>query len=261
MFSDLHQNPSINCKQKDGRKHSLIYTENMEQYTFDLKNIFLGKDLPPLFFLEIIFRTVVMYLYTLFLIRMLGKRGVRQLTFFEFALIIALGSAVGDVMFYPDVPLLHGMAVITVVSIMQYAFSVITEKNRKIERVLESVPTRMICDGKLDLEAMHKERMSQNEVYSWLRDHDINHLGEVHRAYLEPSGSLSVIKFSKKKIRPGLLLIPREDPDFTAYAQDAPESGLYACWDCGNVIEQEQGKRLETCECGSKVWTIAAEGD
>lgn len=229
----------------------------MEPYQFDLKNIFLGKDLPPAFFLEIAFRTTVMYMYALLLIRLLGKRGVRQLTFFEFALIIALGSAVGDVMFYPDVPLLHGMLVITIVAVIQYTFAVLTEKNRKLERMLESTPTRMIRDGKLDLEAMHKERLSQNELYSWLRDDDINHLGEVHRAYLEPSGSLSVIRHSHKKVLPGLLLIPREDPDFECFEETAPESALYACWECGNLLEKQAGEKLEDCTCGKRSWTLA----
>ncbi|GGJ40306.1 DUF421 domain-containing protein [Deinococcus roseus] len=231
----------------------------MEPYAFDLKNIFLGKDLPPMFFLEIVFRTTVMYLYTLLLIRLLGKRGVRQLTFFEFALIIALGSAVGDVMFYPDVPLLHGMVVITVVSVIQYIFAVITEKNSKIERVLESSPRRMICDGRLELEAMHRERLSQNELYSWLRDDDISHLGEVHRAYLEPSGSLSVIRFPRKKVRPGLLLIPREDPDFQCFEDTAPQTGTYACWECGNLSKKDKDAALDTCECGARSWTVAVE--
>ncbi len=60
------------------------------QHSFDLYRIFLG-DQPPGFFLEIMFRTVVMYLYVLLLLRLLGKRGMGQLSPFEFTIIIALG--------------------------------------------------------------------------------------------------------------------------------------------------------------------------
>ena len=46
---------------------------------------------------------------------MLGKRGMGELSPFELVIIVALGSAVGDPMFYADVPLVHGIIVITVV--------------------------------------------------------------------------------------------------------------------------------------------------
>jgi uncharacterized membrane protein YcaP (DUF421 family) len=75
----------------------------------------LWGDEPPLFLLEIVFRTMVIYGYTMALMRWLGSRTIGQLSSIEFLLVIALGSAVGDAMFYPDVPLLHAIAVITVV--------------------------------------------------------------------------------------------------------------------------------------------------
>ncbi len=81
---------------------------------FDLARMFLG-DAPPLFFLEILVRTLLIYGYTIVLIRWIGGRGVAQLSMVELLLVITLGSAVGDVTFYPDVPLLHAMAVITIV--------------------------------------------------------------------------------------------------------------------------------------------------
>ena len=79
---------------------------------FDFGRMFLGDE-PPLFLLEIVLRTVVIYVYTLVLIRWIGSRSIGQLSLVEFLLVIALGSAVGDAMFYPDVPLIHCMIVIT----------------------------------------------------------------------------------------------------------------------------------------------------
>jgi uncharacterized membrane protein YcaP (DUF421 family) len=81
---------------------------------FDWRRMLWGDE-PPLFLLEIVFRTMVIYGYTMALMRWLGSRTIGQLSSIEFLLVIALGSAVGDAMFYPDVPLLHAIAVITVV--------------------------------------------------------------------------------------------------------------------------------------------------
>ncbi|MDP3264688.1 MAG: hypothetical protein U1E06_13565 [Tabrizicola sp.] len=51
-------------------------------------------------------RTLIIYAYSLLLIRWIGGRGVAQMSVVEFLLVVALGSAVGDAMFYGDVPLL-----------------------------------------------------------------------------------------------------------------------------------------------------------
>src|SRR3982751_6355612 len=83
-------------------------------YAFDLGRILLGNR-PWVFLVEIFLRTVVMYAYVLFVVRLLGKRGMGQLAPFDFVIIIALGSATGDPMFYPDVPLLHAIVAITAI--------------------------------------------------------------------------------------------------------------------------------------------------
>ena len=46
---------------------------------FDLGRMFLGEE-PVLFLLEIAFRTVVIYVYTLVLIRWIGSRSIAQLS-------------------------------------------------------------------------------------------------------------------------------------------------------------------------------------
>ncbi|MBN9165362.1 MAG: hypothetical protein BGO98_30195 [Myxococcales bacterium 68-20] len=62
-------------------------------------------DEPPLFLVEVALRTTIIFVYTLPLLRLLGKRGVAQLSLFQVTIIIGLGSAVGDPMFQADVPL------------------------------------------------------------------------------------------------------------------------------------------------------------
>ena len=85
---------------------------------FDVERMFVGTK-SWLFTLEIVARTALIYGYALLLVRWLGKRGVGNLTPFDHIIIVALGSSVGDPMFYPDVPLLHAMTTITVVIALQ----------------------------------------------------------------------------------------------------------------------------------------------
>jgi uncharacterized membrane protein YcaP (DUF421 family) len=233
----------------------------METYSFDMQRIFWG-DNPPLFLLEILFRTTLLYLYTLLLLRLLGKRGVRQLTFFEFAIILALGSAVGDPMFYDDVPLLHGALVITVIVLLQRTIVAITEKNKPLEVLFESSPRRLIKHGVLELGALAEEKLSKDEVFSRLRDAGLRHLGEVERAYLEPSGTISIWKADPETVQAGLTLMPDEDPDYpTVYnaGESVRKHSHYICQHCGRPRDHAQDDVLTICECGGKRWLEASD--
>src|SRR5215217_7488373 len=64
---------------------------------------------------EAAFRSFVMFVIILLSLRLLGRRGVKQLSVFELGVIIGLGSAAGDPMFYKDVGLLAGLVVFVVV--------------------------------------------------------------------------------------------------------------------------------------------------
>ena len=119
----------------------------MEQ-ALDLKRLFLG-DVPLLFYVEIAFRTFMMYGYALVMLRLIGKRSQRQLSIFEFAIVIALGSAVGDPMFYPQVPLLHGMIVITVIVGLNKLLEELVKNYELMETFVEGSPSLLVQDGYL----------------------------------------------------------------------------------------------------------------
>lgn len=64
------------------------------------------------FLIEISIRTIIMYFIILIGLRLLGKRGVRQLSVFELVVIISLGSAAGDPMFYKEIGLLTPIVIL-----------------------------------------------------------------------------------------------------------------------------------------------------
>lgn len=212
-----------------------------EQYSFDLARIFLGEH-SPWFLLEVAFRTVFIFAYTLLLIRWMGKRGMGQLTPFEFAIIVALGSAVGDPMFQYDLPLTHTMLVIALVLGLQKLLVYVTERNEPLERILASQSQHLVDSGKILCDNLHKELLSQEELFESLREQGIRHLGQVASACLEPSGKMSVIRAATTQ--PGLSVMPCDcdDPEARTVA------GLRCCKNCGNV-EQGRPGDVAVCDC------------
>jgi uncharacterized membrane protein YcaP (DUF421 family) len=221
---------------------------------FDFGRMLLGDE-PPLFLFEIAFRTVVIYLYTLVLIRWIGSRSIGQLSLVEFLLVIALGSAVGDAMFYPDVPLVHCLVVITVVILIDKALSFLLARSPRLEDVIEGKTVELIRDGVIRHDVLRQANFGKDELFEQLRMKDIEHVGQVRAAYLETNGNLSVFKASETN-RPGLSVEPPWDvsPPREIEAGDSHAAAV-ACAQCGTVLEPRPDAPLPACACcGYTTW-------
>ncbi len=158
---------------------------------FDWRRIFLG-DIPLIFLFELIFRTIWMYLWALFVSRLMGKRSVGDMTSFDYLIVVAIGSATGDPMMMFDIPLLHGMVVLSVIMVLERTIARLSWRWGRIERVVESTPTPLVRDGEILHDRLSAERMTTGELMSLLRQSGVRDLGDIERAWLEPTGKLSV---------------------------------------------------------------------
>ncbi|MVN85214.1 DUF421 domain-containing protein [Deinococcus sp. HMF7620] len=227
---------------------------------FDLARMFLG-DLPPLFLLEIVFRTALMFLWLVFLLRVTGKRGLAQLSPLEVAIVIGLGSAAGDPMFYPEVPLLHGMLVLGLVVGLQRLLSHLVIRSEHVEVFIEGEPVELIRDGILKGQALERANLSREDVFERLRAEGVRQMGEVQRAYFEQDGNMTVFVHAKDA-PPGLPVVPPWDLEWPRVL--GPEEdywGPVACLGCGDVRQGSAGEvhpgPRPVCSCGNEKWTPA----
>lgn len=169
-------------------------------YQFDFVRMLLGEEetANALFFVEIAFRTTVMYLYTIFLARMVGHDAIGQIGPFEFVLVIAVGSAAGDPMFYPDVGLLQGIMVITVVVLLHRLTGALLNRSRRAERIVEGDPALVVENGRVREAALGSGGLSERELMALLRVEGIRDVGEIERAYFESNGRISVFRYPAK---------------------------------------------------------------
>lgn len=121
-------------------------------------------------------------------LRYVGKRGVGQLTPFELVVIIALGSATGDSMFYPDVPILYAWLVIASMVARERLVANLQARSRRVNAFMEGLPRLLVHDGRILEEELAAERMRVDELLSRLREKNILNTGEIRYASLEPSG-------------------------------------------------------------------------
>jgi uncharacterized membrane protein YcaP (DUF421 family) len=224
---------------------------------FDFARMIWG-DQPPLFYAEILVRTIVIYLYTLALIRWIGGRGIAQMSLVEFFLVIALGSAVGDAFFYPNVPLLHAMLVITLVVIFDKVIDWLILRFSVAKRVVDGSPITLVRDGRLVQSGLSRHSVGAAEVMAMLRIRGIRNLGEVDYAFLEVGGGMSV--FRRLDPKPGLTLVPPPELDEYDHIRDPSEAegGMACCVGCGAVAEARSVLPDRPCpECDGNDWTQA----
>jgi len=227
---------------------------------FDFHRIFVG-DAPAMFLLEIIFRTIIMYAYTIFLLRILGKREMGQLSVLELAIIISFGSAVGDPMVGANMPILYGIIAITTIAFLQIGLETLINKNKRVEALMEGAPELVIDNGLINLEGLKKENMSKEDLFRSLRTKDVKHLGEVQKAFVETSGQVSVLFHAPKNIKPGLSVLPENEVDKSNVIKGkmtVPEPGHYSCMNCGAIKTfNEQGKAPACDVCSGDEWIKA----
>jgi uncharacterized membrane protein YcaP (DUF421 family) len=236
--------------------------DGTEAQSFDLYRIFLGGQ-PSFVLFEILFRTIVIYVYVLAVLRLMGKRGMGQLSPFELTIIIALGSAVGDPMLYPEVPLLHGLVVVTVVVALTRFVTWLSNRSEAVELYLEGQPCCVVADGELDLGALDGERFSREELFMLLREKGVRQLGQVQRAYLEASGAVSAFRAPDESCKPGLPILPPYDdwtppPGWTVRGAARTAGAAYACWKCGHTEAALAEAEMQACSrCKSDAWAMA----
>jgi uncharacterized membrane protein YcaP (DUF421 family) len=222
----------------------------------DWQRIMLPENFPPGYIGEIAVRTVFMFLFLIIVLKFLSKRGVKQMSVFELAILIALGSATGDPMFYHDVPITHGVAVLIVVIILYRVITWLTGKVKLIELILEGAPRRLLVDGEIEFQTYRKIGLPYDKFFAELRLRGVNHLGQVEKVYLETSGELSVYFFPDEAVKPGLAIVPElVNYPLTTLLQE----GQYACVFCGRVVPLPAGQN-KCGVCGNNQWIVAHGG-
>jgi len=147
--------------------------------------------------LEIVLRTVVIYLVVLMGVRLSGKREVGQMTPFDLTLLLLISNSVQNAMTGSDTSLVGGIAAAITLLLLNYLIAELSGTNRRFRKVIEGQPTLLVHDGQLISAHMAKEHVSMDELERSLREHGINNYHDVALAVLEVDGSISCLKYDE----------------------------------------------------------------
>ena len=145
------------------------------------------------------FRSIVLYIIVLIVMRLMGKREIGQLQPFELAISIMIADLASIPMTDTGVPIFNGIIPILGLLIMHLIISVINLKSSKAREIICGKPSILIYRGKINEKNLKKERFTTNELEERLRGNNVINLGDVEYAILETSGQVTVILKPEKR--------------------------------------------------------------
>jgi uncharacterized membrane protein YcaP (DUF421 family) len=212
----------------------------------DIERILLG-DAPPIFLIEVFFRTLIIYTLLLIIVRWLGKRMTGELTIMEMAVMLTLGAIASTPMQVPNRGIFQGLILLLCAVGFQRGISYLGFRSHKFEDLTQGTPSLMIKDGIMQIDNMRTDRISRSQLMAALRQQQIFNLGMVERVYLEACGNFSVYKTTEKK--PGLPIFPTGDDVLHEQDQRSIKSltDLEVCDNCGKVSSAHVNQKCQNC--------------
>lgn len=207
----------------------------------DWQRILFG-NISPLFLIEVFFRTLVVYLALLLVVKLLGKRMSGQLTLIEMAVMLTLGAIVSVPMQMPNMGVLQGLLILTVALFIHQGINYMAFLSPRADNLVHGSPTVLVKNGVMQLKEMEEVHISRQQLFSELRSRNIYQLGKVGRVYLETAGSITVIP--AKEDRPGLSLYPPSDEGMLI-AQKDPSP--WVCTNCGTICRDVNPEECPGC--------------
>ncbi|OPH58654.1 hypothetical protein BC351_22875 [Paenibacillus ferrarius] len=143
--------------------------------------------------LHIVVRATSALVILFVLTRILGKKQISQLTFFEYVIGITLGDLAGVISTDVESNFLHGVIAILVWCLIPFFLELFTLKSKTLRTWFEGKGTVLIKEGKVLEDNLKKERFTADELLQQLRTKSVFRLADVEFAMLESSGDLSVL--------------------------------------------------------------------
>ncbi len=139
-------------------------------------------------------RSVVIYLFVLFVIRLMGKRQVGEMQPFEFVITLIIADLACIPMAELAVPLVHGVVPIFALLIVHFLICFFSRKSMKWRYLISGRPAILISPQGINYNELKKLNMTLDDLIESLRGCDVFNIEDVAYAIIETNGKMCVIK-------------------------------------------------------------------
>lgn len=144
-------------------------------------------------YLDIVLRSVCVYLFMIIALRIFGKKELSQLNTADVILILLISNSVQNAMVGSNSSLLGGIVAAFALFLINLIFKKIMLHSNFIKEMLQDKPEILIHNGKIDFKALAKLGISSEELQEAMREHGVEFYKDVKLAMFEIDGSISII--------------------------------------------------------------------
>lgn len=183
--------------------------------------------------LDIIIHTLLILGSLLLIARILGRRTLSELTFYDFVIGLIIGNIGSAVITEAEFGILHGLISLVVATIWLLFIDMVSLKFVAARKLIEAEPLMVMHRGKILDANLKKRYYNINDLLEMLREQGIFDPNQVELALIEPDGQLSVLKKTEYE--------PPAAKDFTALQQNQTPASHLAAREIiinGKIIEQ-----------------------
>ena len=147
--------------------------------------------------ITLIFRTLLVYISLIIIMRLMGKRQIGELEVTDLVATLLLSEIASLPITDPNIPVLHAIVPMLVLLSLEVFSSYILLRAPKLKKILSATPTVLIKEGILDQAALMAVRLSVEELMSEIRQQGFGNLAYVWYAILEKDGKLTILPRSR----------------------------------------------------------------
>jgi uncharacterized membrane protein YcaP (DUF421 family) len=143
--------------------------------------------------MDLVIRTCFVFVLILVVTRAVGRRELGQMQPFDLILLIVVGDLVQQGVTQSDESLTGTTIVISTLCVLTVGTAYLSFRFRRLRPLLEGDPIVLIADGQIQERALHRQRITDDELAAEARQSSIGSLRDVRYAILESSGKISFI--------------------------------------------------------------------
>jgi uncharacterized membrane protein YcaP (DUF421 family) len=148
---------------------------------------------------ELTWRILLSFITLLIMARIMGRKEISQMTFFNFISAITIGTIGGALITDPAFTIWEGVYSLIGWTLLTVGMGILDIKSKKARKLIEGEPIVLINNGKIMDKAMRKVRLDVDALKVMLREKNVFSVADVQFALYETDGKLSVLKKETKQ--------------------------------------------------------------
>jgi len=143
--------------------------------------------------LEVAGGSAALYVLIIVCLRLIGKKGLAEISLGDLVLIILIGEALGSIIPQENA-FISAVVCIISLTIMNYLILNVAYRFKLIRDFLEGSPVVIVKNGRIFHKKMKEEKLTQDDLDEALREKGIKDIKSVETAVLETDGDINIVE-------------------------------------------------------------------